>query len=529
MQAGKAVLDPLPCAQKPSRVRRALLTVSDKTGLAEFARGLHALGVELVSTSGTAALLREAKVPVRLLETLTGFPEILGGRVKTLHPRVHGGILARRADEHHSAECADLGIEPIDMVVVNLYPFAQAAAGHPAFSSEQVENVDIGGVALLRAAAKNHEDVAVVCSPKDYPALLKELQEGSAALSQDTRRRLATAAFEHTAAYDAMIARAWSSKTAADIPSRLDLSFDKLFDLRYGENPHQKAALYAPAGEDPSFEQLHGKELSYNNLLDAFGTWEAVCDFPETAAVIFKHVTPSGIAIGASLVEALEKAWACDPLSAFGGVLAFNRPVDAAVAQFLSKRFVEVLSAPDFEPEALELLRKKPNLRLVRMKARPAASIRLRSVGKEVLAYEPDGLLLKDALKLATRRAPTPEEEKALLLAWSACKHVKSNAIVLATTDRTVGIGAGQMSRVDSVHIAGEKFSKYLKENPAPKPLVLASDAFFPFRDGLDEAAKLGITAVIQPGGSVRDAEVVAAAEEHGLAMLLTGIRHFRH
>ncbi|MFA6031054.1 MAG: bifunctional phosphoribosylaminoimidazolecarboxamide formyltransferase/IMP cyclohydrolase [Elusimicrobiota bacterium] len=543
----------LPCDREdPRRVRRALITVSEKAGVVEFARGLEALGVEIVSTSGTAKLLREAGVEVRALETLTGFPEILGGRVKTLHPRVHGGILMRRADAEHRREAAAHGIEPIDLVAVNLYPFAKAAGSAPAFGAEQVENIDIGGVTLIRAAAKNHEDVAVVVSPADYAGLLAELERGSGRLSEDTRRRLASAAFEHTAAYDAMIARAWSAvpvpaglpaaasstpsasprrtpEASAPFPQRLEASFDKLFELRYGENPHQKAALYARAGKAPSFEQLHGKELSFNNLLDAFGTWEAVSEHEEPAVVVFKHVTPSGVAVAGTLAEALEKAWACDPLSAFGGVLAFNRPVDAAVAAALSKRFVEVLSAPSFEPEALELLKKKPNLRLVRMDAPPARELQLRSLGRETLVYEPDRLLLKDEPRLVTKRAPTPEEERALRFAWAACKYVKSNAIVLAAADRTVGIGAGQMSRVDSVRIAGEKYAKYRETNPAASPLVLAGDAFFPFRDGLDEAARLGVSAVIHPGGSVRDAEVTAAADEHGIAMLLTGVRHFRH
>ncbi|MBI5243227.1 MAG: bifunctional phosphoribosylaminoimidazolecarboxamide formyltransferase/IMP cyclohydrolase [Elusimicrobia bacterium] len=514
----------------PSGVRRALLSVSDKTGLFEFAQGLARLGVEIVSTSGTAKALEKAGVLVRPLESLTGFPEILDGRVKTLHPKVHGAILMRRSEASHWLQAQAFGIEPIDLVAVNLYPFAQAVQP---FSREAVENIDIGGVALIRAAAKNFEDVAVVVSPADYEPVLAELGRNAGRLSEETRRRLSWKAFEHTAAYDAMIAKAWSAgeagKKSQALPARLGLRLEKVMDLRYGENPHQKAALYVREGERPDFDQLHGKELSYNNLLDAFGAWEAVCEFEEPASVIFKHVTPSGLAVGKTILEALEKAWACDPVSAFGGVLAFNRPVDAAVAQALAKRFVEVISAPGFEPEALDILKKKPNLRLVVMKTRPSEEPMMRSLGKEVLAADPDRLLLGGQWKVATKRAPSLEEEASLRFAWAACKHVRSNAIVLAGPDAAVGIGAGQMSRVDSVRLAAEKYAKYREANPAPKALALASDAFFPFRDGIDEAAKTGATAVVQPGGSVRDPEVIAAADEKGLAMVFTGVRHFRH
>ena len=532
------------------RVRRALLSASDKTGLVEFARGLERLGVELISTSGTAKALKDSGVEVRPLESLTAFPEILGGRVKTLHPRVHGGILLRREDPAQAREAGLFGIEPIDLVAVNLYPFAKTAAkALSPFADDVIENIDIGGVALIRAAAKNYEDVAVVVSPADYAGVLGELESSSGKLSAATRRRLALAAFEHTSSYDAMIAGAWAGAAGArDVPSggdpreigatpsagepfpgTLDLRLSKLFDLRYGENPHQKAALYAPRGAGASFEQLHGKELSYNNLLDAFGAWDAACEFQEAAAVVFKHVTPSGIGTAASLSAALERAWACDPKSAFGGVLAFNRPVDAATAAILEKRFVEALCAPGFLPEALELLKKKPNLRLLVMKSPSGNAPLLRSLGAEVLALEPDRILLSGMPRCVSKRPPSAQEETALRFAWAAAKHVRSNAIVLAGPEATVGIGAGQMSRVDSVQVAARKYSEFLLLNPAPGVLALASDAFFPFRDGLDEAAKAGVTAVIEPGGSVRDAEVIAAADEHGMAMLFTGVRHFRH
>ncbi|MCX5787522.1 MAG: bifunctional phosphoribosylaminoimidazolecarboxamide formyltransferase/IMP cyclohydrolase [Elusimicrobia bacterium] len=517
-------------------MRRALVSVSDKAGLAEFCRGLFDLGVEIVSTSGTARALREAGIEVRSLDTVTGYPEILQGRVKTLHPKIHGGILLRRNDPEQAQEAAALGLEPIDMVVVNLYPFAAAAArAQSPYSREVIEQIDIGGVTLIRAAAKNFEDVAVVVSPADYGAVLKELEVSQAQLALETRRRLALAAFQHTAGYDAMISSAWNEGQkplpAAGLerfPQRLTVSLEKTQDLRYGENPHQRAALYAPRGRT-SFEQLHGKELSYNNLLDAAGTWDAASEFPAPAVAFFKHVTPCGMATGKTLLEAFEKAWACDPLSAFGGVLAVNRPFPKEVAELLANRFVEVITAPEFEPEALALLKKKPNLRLLVRREPPSHDVQLRSVGAEVLATEPDRMTFGDSLKVVTKRAPTKEEEAALRFAWVACKHVKSNAIVLAGTDATVGIGAGQMSRVDSVLLAGVKYRTYLKDHPAPEPLVLASDAFFPFKDGLEAAATLGISAVIQPGGSVRDAEVIQAADEHNLAMVFTGMRHFRH
>ncbi|MBI5630638.1 MAG: bifunctional phosphoribosylaminoimidazolecarboxamide formyltransferase/IMP cyclohydrolase [Elusimicrobia bacterium] len=519
---------------KSSRVKRALISVSDKTGLAEFARGLEDMGIEIVSTSGTAKALQEAGIEIRPLDTVTGFPEILAGRVKTLHPNIHGAILLRRKDPSQAREAELFGIEPIDLVVVNLYPFALTAAkASSPFQQDVIEQIDIGGVALIRAAAKNFEDVAVLVSPSDYGPVLHELESRQGQLGLETRKRLALTAFQHTAEYDAMISASWAGsavRAGEKFPAVLTVRLSKIQDLRYGENPHQKAALYAWQDQTaPAARQLQGKGLSYNNFLDAYGTWDAVNEFDGPAAVIFKHVTPSGIGRGATLLEALRQAWACDPLSAFGGVISFNREVGADVAQELAQRFVEVIVAPGFSPEALALFAQKKNLRLLLRQAPPSGALILRSIGSEVLVSDPDRAAFGPDWKVATKRAPTKAEEEALRFAWLAAKHVKSNAIVLAGPEATVGIGAGQMSRVDSVHMAGVKYKIYLRDNPPPAALVLASDAFFPFRDGVDAASTLGISAIIQPGGSVKDQEVIAAADEHNLAMVLTGMRHFRH
>lgn len=532
VEDGKVVVRPSPHEASP-RLKRALISVSDKTGVVEFAKGLHELGVELVSTSGTYKALVQAGLPVRPLETMTGFPEILDGRVKTLHPNVHGAILLRRKDPKQVREAELFGLEPIDLVVVNLYPFKKTAAeASDPWEQAVIEQIDIGGVALIRAAGKNFEDVGVLTSPGDYAGVLAELGAKQGRLSVETRRRLALTAFRHTADYDAMIAGAWCGEKpgaeSSSFPAKLTAPLSKVQDLRYGENPHQKAALYA-TDAGMSFSKLHGKELSYNNLLDASGTWDAVSDFEVPAAVVFKHVTPAGIGVGASIEEAFDKAWATDPLSAFGGALAFNRPVTKAIAELLSKRFVEVLVAPGYEPEALEILTKKPNVRILVRTRPPTKALQFRSIGDEVLVTEPDRAITGPDWKVVSKRAPTPAEEEALRFAWTAAKHVKSNAIVLAGPDRTVGIGAGQMSRVDSVHMSGVKFKLWLRDNEGPKALVLASDAFFPFRDGIDAAFTLGISAIIHPGGSIKDAEVIAAADEHNLAMVMTGMRHFRH
>ncbi len=533
IEDGKLVVKPSPHEASP-RLKRALISVSDKTGVVEFAKGLHELGVEIVSTSGTFKALVQAGLPVRPLETMTGFPEILEGRVKTLHPHVHGAILLRRQDPKQVREAELFGLEPIDLVAVNLYPFAKTAAeAKDPYSLAVIEQIDIGGVALIRAASKNFEDVAVLTSPSDYAGVLAELNAAQCRLTPETRKRLALTGFRHTAAYDAMISGAWAgdttgSKEAGSFPATLENRLVKVSDLRYGENPHQKAALYA--GEaGMSFSKLHGKELSYNNLLDAAGTWDAVSDFDVPGAVVFKHVTPAGIGVGETIEQAFDRAWATDPLSSFGGALAFNRPVTRKVAELLSKRFVEVLVAPGYDPEALEILTKKPNVRILARTRPPTSALQLRSIGDEVLVTEPDRAVAGPDWKVVSKRAPSPSEAAALRFAWTAAKHVKSNAIVLAGPDRTVGIGAGQMSRVDSVHMAGVKFKLWLRDNEAPKALVLASDAFFPFRDGIDAAATLGISAIIHPGGSIKDQEVIAAADEQNLAMVMTGMRHFRH
>jgi len=523
-------VETLPEKIEPGKVKRALLSVSDKTGLAEFAKGLSDIGVELVSTSGTAKFLAEAGVPVRPLETLTGFPEILGGRVKTLHPMVHGGILLRRSDPAQIAEAARFGLEPIDMLVVNLYPFSRTLAKHKsAFEPEVIEDIDIGGVALIRAGSKNHEDVAVLTEPADYPAALEELRANAGALSSATRRRLAVKGFAHTAAYDGAIAAGLATaESGGEFPEAVTIPLRRVQAMRYGENPHQKAALYSSDGK-PSFEQLHGKELSFNNILDSAGSWDAVLDFQEPAVVIFKHVTPCGAAVGSTLEEAFERARDCDPLSAFGGEIAVNRKVTPKLAEMISSFFAEIVTAPDFDPEALKILAQKKNIRLLRRDPAQKRALVIRSAGSEVLLSEPDAQISGGEWKIAAKRTPSPEELRALKFAWTACKHVRSNAIVLADEYQTVGIGAGQMSRVDAVKLAGMKLSQYMERKPKPQTLVMASDAFFPFRDSVDEAAKLGVTAIVQPGGSQRDAESIQAADERGIALLFTGMRHFRH
>ncbi|MDE1977431.1 MAG: bifunctional phosphoribosylaminoimidazolecarboxamide formyltransferase/IMP cyclohydrolase, partial [Elusimicrobia bacterium] len=515
LKGGTAVVDAPP--EPSGKLRRALLSVSDKTGLADFARGLADLGVEIIASGGTAKALSAAGVPVRPVESLTGFPEILSGRVKTLHPAVHGGLLMRREDPEHRAQAEELGIGPIDLVAVDLYPFSEVLAREGGkLTPDAVENIDIGGSALLRAASKNFASVAAVSSPEDYASVLSELRRSEGRLSLETRRRLALAAFKRTAAYDAQIAAAFAgepAKPAAEFPAALGLTLHKLQDLRYGENPHQKAALYGPKPQ-AGFVQLHGKELSYNNLLDAAGVWEAAWDFKDPACVIFKHVSPCGAAVGKTVSEAFTAAWACDPLSAFGSVIGFNRPVTAAVAADLEKRFVEALVAPAFEPEALAILRKKQNLRLVVRPTGPEKAWQLRSVGPEVLVSESDRELFGSEWNVVSKRKPSADEESALRFAWTCAKHARSNAAVLAGPRAAVGIGGGQTSRVDAVFMAGVKYKEYLRAgNAAPPVLVLASDAFFPFRDGVDAAASLGARAIAAPKGSIRDAEVVKAAD----------------
>ena len=516
------------------KIQRAILSVTDKTGLVEFARKLSNLGVELISTGGTAKLLRDSGIAVKDISELTGFPEMLDGRVKTLHPKVHGGILHRRGNPTHCAAVAEHGILPIDMVVVNLYAFEKTAAKPNVHFDELIENIDIGGPSMIRSAAKNFQDVAVVTSPADYDQIADELANSGGELSSSTRWRLAQKAFATTAAYDSAIASTLERVSAngrfefhqeVAFPQTLRLSFNKVMDLRYGENPHQKAAMYSDGSRQgvANGRQIQGKELSYNNIVDLEAAWDLAQEFEEPVCAIIKHTNPAGTATGKTLVEAYKKALECDPVSAFGGVIGVNRPVDGGAAEEMAKLFLEVIAAPSFDEVAKAKFASKKNLRLVEVNdARQ----------KWVLKNVSGGILLQDAdvrplaeidLQVVSKRQPTTEEKHALLFAWKVCKHVKSNAIVYARDGQTVGVGAGQMSRVDSCKIGAMKAVLPLKGT------VAASDAFFPFPDGVEEIAKAGATAIIQPGGSVRDQEVIEAADRLGLAMIFTGVRHFRH
>ncbi len=511
--------------------RRALLSVSDKNGLVDFARGLAALGIELVSTGGTARHLRDAGLAVTGVSELTDFPEILDGRVKTLHPRIHGGLLADRSKPAHLAALEEHGIGRIDLVVVNLYPFRQTVADPKATADEIVEMIDIGGPAMVRASAKNFAGVAVVVDPLDYPRILDELRSGAGVVPAASRLALARKAFGHTAAYDAAVAAWFASRTseADDFPVLLSLDLERELLPRYGENPHQGAAVYRTvggAGILGGMTQIQGKELSWNNLLDADAARKLVALFDEPAVVIVKHNNPCGVGRGADLLEAYGRALECDPVSAFGSIVAVNRPLDAAAVAAMADLFIEVLAVPAVDEEALALLSAKKNLRLI--VAPPYAyedgDVELRAVDGGFLAQHADGRREEPTTwTCPTKRAPSAAERRALEFAWSVSRYVKSNAIVIANGDQTIGIGAGQMSRVDSCRIATSKSRLPLAGS------VAASDAFFPFRDGLDVLAAAGITAVVQPGGSKRDDELVSAADEQGLAMLLTGIRHFRH
>jgi phosphoribosylaminoimidazolecarboxamide formyltransferase / IMP cyclohydrolase len=526
-----------PVANQAKQIRRALLSVTDKTGLVDFARALVSFGVELVSTGGTARTLREAGLGVQDISDLTGFPEMLDGRVKTLHPKVHGGLLYIRGNQEHENAVATHGIQPIDMVVVNLYAFEKTASQPGVAFGHLIENIDIGGPSMVRSAAKNFEDVAIVTCVEDYPALTEELTANNGGLTRDTRWRLARQAFALTAAYDSAIANtldqiaeapapaATAAPDVTDFPATLRINMRQAQSLRYGENPHQKAALYADgtglgvAGAT----QLQGKELSYNNLVDLDACWELVQEFSEPAVIIVKHTNPCGAATGTNVLEAYQKALASDPVSAFGGIIGINREVDGAAAEEIAKLFVECIAAPSFTLEARERFSARRNLRLVEI--RTAAS-------KPVIKQVSGGMLMQDSdtasvaeseLDVVTWRPPTANELRSLIFAWRVCKHVKSNAIVYARDGQTVGVGAGQMSRVDAARFGAMK---------AVLPLagcVAASDAYFPFPDGLEEVAKAGATAVIQPGGSVNDQKVIEAADKLGLAMVFTGIRHFRH
>jgi phosphoribosylaminoimidazolecarboxamide formyltransferase/IMP cyclohydrolase len=515
------------------RISRALISVSDKTGILELASGLISREVELLSTGGTAKLLREKGLKVRDVSDLTGFPEMLDGRVKTLHPKVHGGLLAIRSNPQHQAQVKEHGIEFIDMVVVNLYPFEKTAMKPGVTLEELVENIDIGGPSMLRSAAKNFEDVTVLVDAADYPGVLEELQTNGGSISRETRARLARKAFAMTAAYDNAISSTLQKMANGEFPERLHLNYQKVMDLRYGENPHQRAALYrspTAAGRGlATAPQLQGKELSYNNLVDLEAAWRLVQEFEEPTTVIIKHTNPCGVATGATLVESYQRALEVDPVSAFGSVIAFNRAVNGPTAEELSKLFVEAVVSPGFAAPALERLAGKKNLRLLDMSATAGDDLGLqfKVVGGGLLVQTPDSLPAQPHLwKCVTERQPSPEEMEAMIFAWRVVKHVKSNAIVFARPGVLVGVGAGQMSRVDSVKLGATK-ARDLKH--ALEGAVLASDAFFPFPDGVEEAARVGVTAIVQPGGSVRDNEVIAAANQHHLAMVLTGVRHFWH
>jgi phosphoribosylaminoimidazolecarboxamide formyltransferase/IMP cyclohydrolase len=516
--------------------RQALISLSDKTGAVDFGRALHRFGFEILSTGGTAKLLREAGIKVTEIGDYTGFPEMLDGRVKTLHPKVHAGILARRDLPAHVEAMAKAGIPAIDLVAVNLYPFVETISRADCSLEQAIENIDIGGPTMVRAAAKNWQHVAVVTDPADYPALIAEMESASGAISVETRFRLARKAFSHTASYDGAIS---NYLTATDIygkhggfPDQFNSSFVKVQDLRYGENPHQQAAFYRDLKPVPgalsNYVQRQGKELSYNNIADADAAWECVKTFDQPACVIIKHANPCGVAVAASAVEAYRRAFKTDPTSAFGGIIAFNRELDEDTAVAVSQQFAEVLIAPRVSAAAAAVLAQKSNLRVLEVAADTAVNdYDTKRIGGGLLVQTPDAMNVQAGdLRIVTRKHPAPQQLADLLFAWRVTKFVKSNAIVFCAGGMTLGVGAGQMSRVDSARIASIK-----AENAglSLKGSVVASDAFFPFRDGVDVVAKAGAAAVIQPGGSVRDEEIIAAADEHGMAMAFTGVRHFRH
>ncbi len=549
------------------KVKRALISLSDKTGAAEFARALASLGVQIISTGGTAKMLREHGLQVTEVADLTGFPEMMDGRVKTLHPKIHGAFLALRDNPDHIAAMAAHGIEPIDMVVINLYPFEETVAKTGVGLEEAVENIDIGGPAMIRSASKNWRDVAVLTDSRLYDEVIEEMKASDCSLSVETRQRLATLAFTRTAAYDLAISSYLAKQLSNDELDRLEpfnplgdlvfftpeeddpendeesidndpeskfqsiieLTLKKHADLRYGENPHQKAALYL-TGETVGIAnatQLHGKEMSFNNYVDAEAAWNLVNDIDDLAAAIIKHTNPSGVGIGATSEEAYRRALSTDPISAFGGIVAFNREVDIGAAAAVNEVFTEVVVAPGYTVDAIELFRTKKNLRVIRAKPGSSSGVEFEQISGGMLVQERDGLRISiDEIKIVTEKQPTEMELRSMILAWRVCKHVKSNAIVIANNVQTIGVGAGQMNRVDSVRIAAMRSERF------GLPLIgaaLASDAFFPFRDNVDEAASIGISAIIQPGGSIKDKESIAAANEHGIVMAFTGIRHFKH
>ncbi|MEW5729781.1 MAG: bifunctional phosphoribosylaminoimidazolecarboxamide formyltransferase/IMP cyclohydrolase [Pseudomonadota bacterium] len=520
-------------------IRRALFSVSDKTGLVEFGRFLHERGVEILSTGGTAKALRDAGLPVKDVSDYTGFPEMLDGRVKTLHPLVHGGLLAIRGNAEHEAAMAAHGIQPIDLLVVNLYPFEATVAKGADFDT-CIENIDIGGPALIRGASKNHADVTVVVDVEDYQAVMESMSANGGATTLELRRRLAATAYARTGAYDAAISAWFAAQNGETFPRRVVVAGELKQSLRYGENPHQQAAFYVTGDRRPGVataRQLQGKELSYNNLNDTDAAYELAAEFDKPAVAIIKHANPCGVATGPDIVTAYRAALACDPVSAFGGIVAVNRKLDGATAEEICKLFTEVVIAPEADEAAVAAFAAKKNLRLLVTGGMPdpaAPGMTLRAVaGGYLFQTKDNGRVLETELKVVTKRAPSPQEMADLLFAFRVCKHVKSNAIIYVKDGATVGIGAGQMSRVDSSRIAAWKSKEAAEAAGLAQPgtigSVVASDAFFPFADGLLAAAAAGATAVIQPGGSMRDAEVIAAADEKGLAMVFTGMRHFRH
>ncbi|GIP34553.1 bifunctional phosphoribosylaminoimidazolecarboxamide formyltransferase/IMP cyclohydrolase [Paenibacillus sp. J2TS4] len=511
-------------------IRRALISVSDKTGIVEFASELAKQGVQIISTGGTQKLLKDEGVPVIGISEVTGFPEIMDGRVKTLHPNVHSGLLAVRDNEEHQAQMKELGLDYIDLVVVNLYPFAATIAKPDVTYGDAIENIDIGGPTMLRSAAKNHAFVTVVVDAADYARVLEEVRSaGDTTL--ETRKRLAAKVFRHTAAYDSLISNYLSHQVGEALPEKYTVTYEKIQELRYGENPHQKAAFYreplAGGGNITTAEKLHGKELSYNNINDANAALQIVKEFDEPAVVAVKHMNPCGVGIGATILDAYSKAFEADPVSIYGGIIAANRTIDEATARRMHEIFLEIIIAPDFTPEAQSILMQKKNIRLLKLgeiKADQSETFNVTTIEGGMLIQEADRYRIgEDDLKVVTERQPTEEELKQLLFAWKVVKHVKSNAILLASDNMTVGVGAGQMNRVGAAKIAIEQAGE------KAKGAVLASDAFFPMGDTLEVAAQAGITAVIQPGGSIRDEESIRVANENGIAMIMTGVRHFKH
>jgi phosphoribosylaminoimidazolecarboxamide formyltransferase / IMP cyclohydrolase len=508
--------------------KRALISVSEKQGITEFAKKLSQLGYEIITTGGTKKVLQEAGIPVLGVSEVTGFPEILEGRVKTLNPLIHGGLLAKFDQEDHQKQLEEHGISPIDLVCVNLYPFQQTIAKPEVTVEDAIENIDIGGPTMLRAAAKNHQYVSVIVDPLDYPVIIAELQAGN--VKHETRRRLAAKVFRHTAAYDALIAEYMTDLTEEEIPEKITFTYELKQSLRYGENPHQKAAFYRkPLGSGFSIAnalQIHGKELSYNNINDANAAIQIVKEFREPAAVAVKHMNPCGVGTGDNVFVAFSKAYEADPISIFGGIIALNREVDKATAEKLHEIFLEIIIAPSFSKEAADILTAKKNLRLLTIpfNQQEKLELNLTSVEGGLLVQEPDSFTFEDAhISIPTKRQPTDEEWESLKLGWKVVKHVKSNAIVITNKDQTIGIGAGQMNRVGAAEIAIEQAGQ------KAQGASLASDAFFPMNDSVEVAAKAGITAIIQPGGSIRDEDSIKKADEYGIAMVFTGVRHFRH